>query len=171
MRRMRLNWICLALLASALMATAGSAQGLTSGGPGDQDVQGIVISGVSQEFAPVWGGPFTGSGNLTVDGIGYPVAVTSNSLSLAELPDNFGRFMGTTVHVLDFGDGNKIMTSDEVVLTPTQPGWFLVTATMTITGGTGMFSSAIGQIDVYGQMASDGTTATTLWLMEGRFTV
>ena len=168
MKRTRWMWICSALLASGLMATASWAQVPTPGGPEDQ---GIPISGVSQELAPVWGGPFAGAATLTIDGISYPVAVTSNSLVLADLPDNFGRLVGTTEHVLDFGDGNLIRTSDEVLLTPTQPGWFLVQATMKITSGTGMFSSASGEIAVYGNMAADGSTATSLWLIDGRFSV
>jgi hypothetical protein len=163
MKRMRLVWICSAVLALALTATASWAQA-----PGDQDIPGVAIAGVSQEFAPVWGGPFSGSGTVAINGISYPIAVTSNALALSDLPDNFGRFVGTTEHVLDFGDGNMLMTTDEVLLTPTQPGWFLVQATMTIAGGRGMFAGAAGQIDVYGQMQSDGTSAATMWLMEGR---
>jgi hypothetical protein len=167
MKRRGYIGICFALLVSAFLVTTCSAQSP----PTDQPITGIAISGVSEEVAPVWGGPFNGTGTLAINGISMPVAVTSNSLLEDMLLDNFGRIQATTEHVLDFGDGNTIRTSDEVFLTPTQPGWFLVQATMKIVSGTGMFATISGEIGVYGSLQSDGVTGTSLWLMDGRFTV
>jgi hypothetical protein len=80
--------------------------------------------------------------------------------------------VGIGVSVLDFGDGNVLTTSDEVYFTPAEePGWFQVAATMTVTGGTGIFAQAGGLLSASGAAHLENDGVVTQWLIEGTILV
>lgn len=171
MKRMKLVGLFSTVLTLALLATvswADEPEGepvLTSP---PEDIPGLVLVGVSQQFAPTLNGAFSGAGTLTVNGVAMPVTIISEPLVLADGLDNYGRLVGTKTTLIDFGNGDTLTTVDEVFLTPTEPGWYSVQATMTVTGGTGVFANATGVIDTTGIIQTDGESAQALWLMEGR---
>jgi hypothetical protein len=171
MNRMTLGWLGGAVLTLGLMAAASWADDPAPMDPPEPDVPGMAIAGVSQEYAPTLDGAYVGSAVLTVNGVPLPVTIASSPLTLAELPDNFGRIVGTSAHYLDFGGGNTITTEDEVRFSPTQPGWYLVTATWKITQGTGMFANAGGEIGVYGEIHVDEAGVTAMSYLDGRILV
>ena len=171
MKRATWVWLGSTAMALALLATASWADVPERGEPVDPADQTISIAGVSQELSPSLDGARSGAARLTINGESYEVTILSDPLVLADGPDNFGNLVGTMAHFIDFGNGNTVSTVDEMILTPTVPGWFQVAGKMTITGGTGIFSNIRGLIDVEGLIQLDGPGAIALSLMEGTITL
>jgi len=174
MKRVKLGWLFTTVLLLAMPAAMSWADHTEPGDPGeivapaDLIAEGVGVAGSSEEFANTLDGAFSGMANLTVNGVTLPVQIQSQPLALAELPNNFGELNGIKTTLLDFGDGNTLTTVDEVSLLPTEAGWFSAHATMSITGGTGVFANARGFIDAYGVIQTDGGVAHAVWLLEGR---
>jgi hypothetical protein len=171
MKKAALIWLGSAVAAVALLATAGWSDVPEREDPGTPSEGGPSLAAISQQFSPTLGGARSGVANVTINGITYPVTIESQPLELAEGPDNFGRLVGIGGSVIDFGDGNTLITADEVRFTPTQPGWFQIAATMTITGGTGIFAQANGVLDAAGIAHLEGDGVVSEWLIEGTFSV
>jgi hypothetical protein len=174
MKRVKLVWLFSTVLTLALTAAVSWAEEPDPMDPGEigapvETIEpGVGVAGSSEQFANALNGAYSGTAMLTVDGVTIPVSIISQPLDLAELPDNFGAYAGTTTTLLDFGDGNTLTTEDELLLTPTEEGWYSAHSTMTITGGTGLFANARGVIDGYGAIQLDAGIARAMWLLEGR---
>jgi hypothetical protein len=136
--------------------------------PSDDSIQGIALSGVSQESAAALDGAYVGSTALTIGGVPGEAVSISDPLALTGAVDNFGCLVGRSAHVFNLGNGNTFTTVDDLRLLPTQPGWFLVYGTMEVTAGTGKFAQVHGKIDVYGEIHVDETSVTAMSLLEGR---
>jgi hypothetical protein len=165
MKRIKLVWMCSALLTMALVATQIRADDPP---PVFPEEQGIVLSGLSQESSTSLQGAYSGTAVLSINGETLEVISSSDPLVLTGLVDYLGQAVATSAHMFNLGNGNTLTTVDEVRLLPTQPGWFVVNGTMQITGGTGIFANADGNIAVYGQIHVDEFSVDAMSLLEGR---
>jgi hypothetical protein len=166
MKRMQPVGLCSAALtlALALMATASWAQEVE---PADQPDQAIHLIGVSAESSTALDGAFAGFATLSFAGTTFPVNTSSLPLALTAQPDNAGRIVGSSGHLFDFGNGDTLNTIDAVHLFGSGSGFFRVFETMTITGGTGRFQNASGEIEAYGVIQMDGLFVVAQWSLEG----
>src|SRR5437764_1054950 len=114
MKKATLVWLGSAVMALALLATASWADEPDPVGPPDQ---GLSLVGVSQQFSASLDGARSGAANVTIKAVPYAVAIDSAPLAMDDLTDNYGRLVGTGATVIDFGDGNKLYTMDEVRFT------------------------------------------------------
>jgi hypothetical protein len=126
------------------------------------------IAGVSHETAPSFqGAPFTGSARFGVDDMSYEDQASSTPLVLVGA-DNEGAWIATSSHVFKLADGLSLHTVDELHLHSTRnPDWFTVSGTLTISGGTGLFATARGAMDVMGTLHITEAGVETLFLLEG----
>src|SRR4051794_37476428 len=111
MKKAALIWLGSAVAAVALLATAGWSDVSEREDPGTPSEEVPSLVAISQQFSATLGGARSGVANVTINGITYPVAIQSQPLELAELPDNFGRLVGIGGSVLDFGNGNTLITA------------------------------------------------------------
>jgi hypothetical protein len=174
MKKATLVWLGSTVATLALLATASWADVPERGEPQEPVSpvdQTISMMGVSNELATSLDGARSGAARFTINGESYEVTIYSQPLELAELPDNFGNWNGTTSHLLDFGNGNTITTVDVVSLSPTIPGWFNVAGTMTIVQGTGIFANIGGVLDFHAVTQLDGDKSITQSMIEGTVTL
>jgi len=172
MKPMKLVWLFSTVLTLGLMGAASWADdpdpGDQGGPPPEPDIQGVALAGVINQFAPSLDAAFNGFGPLAINGVSAQCSIISQPLDLSNQTDNFGRLVGKKTTLLDFGNGDTLTTEDAVLLTPTESGWYSAQATMTVTGGTGVFANARGVIDASGLIQTDGSSVQALWLVEGR---
>lgn len=172
MKKAALVWLGSAVMAVSLLATASWADTPERIDPPNLNDGYPFVVAISQQFSATLDGARSGYAHVRINGVTYPVAIESQPLQLADLPDEFGRMVGIGVSVLDFGDGNVLTTSDEVYFTPAEePGWFQVAATMTVTGGTGIFAQAGGLLSASGAAHLENDGVVTQWLIEGTILV
>jgi len=123
------------------------------------------IAGVSFASAPSLTAEAQGSARFGIEGTIYEGASRSDPL-VPVGEEGLGDLV-KTAHVFQMGNGDTLNTTDELHLRPTQPGWFVVSGTLTITGGTGIFATATGAMDVMGTIHVTDSGVDTLLLVEG----
>ncbi len=154
-------FLCLAAFTPHVVAITA----VTMGVPGDGTR--AEISGTGNSHGDESKRQYTGVTNFDLNGESRRVTV---NLTVAEsfVQVDDGSESAASSHRLDFGDGNTITTSERLTLSPSDtPGHKNMRAVLMITGGTGIYSNARGQLDLQGNFNSDLTEAS--WSINGSF--
>lgn len=124
--------------------------------------------GAGIEIAVDASGAFTPDGARIVGALetSFGGAAAVNLLVLNVQPNPDGSFTFRAVGQWDFGDGEEILVTDFVTLTPSNaPGIFDVESTSFIVGGTGIYQSACGPLHTTG--VADLATGEAIWSITG----
>ncbi|MHC4144267.1 MAG: hypothetical protein ACYSUD_05755 [Planctomycetota bacterium] len=97
-------------------------------------------------------GTFEGTATLSIEGEKFGGSVTVTPLA-APKPKDGGLYFPVVEHLFDFGDDNTLTTIGAEFAKPTdQLGLSILSGDMNITGGTGDFLEASGEMNVHGQI-------------------
>jgi hypothetical protein len=130
------------ILALALLIVLGSALA---------ESEGDSVTG-SGEVTAISETQFQGTATLTIEGEKFEGLVTVTPMAPPE-PKDGGLYFPVVEHVFDFGDDNTLTTIGAEFAKPTdQPGLSILNGDMNITGGTGYFEDAEGELSVHGQI-------------------
>jgi hypothetical protein len=162
---LRLGGLGTTVLALALMTTASWADDPEPEPPPEAPI--TVIVGDCQESATSLDGVYVGTAFVTLNDVPFAVASVSKQLALEQQAD--GTILRTMVRVLEFGFLTTCTIVSEEVLIPTAPGWYSLSGTVKIAGGTGMFEIAHGQAVASGQLRVDELSASATWTLKGAF--
>jgi len=135
------------ILALAILVVLSSAlaesEGDSVAGSGDVEFKAFEFPFLTLE------GPTT----LSIEGEKYQGTVTVTVDVIQVVPGENGvlNYYGVK-HEFAFGDGSFTTTGDEVAKPTDQPGLSILSGYMNITGGTGDFLGASGEMSVHGRM-------------------
>ena len=135
----------------------------TSGAEAKSDCD--KVSGTGHTFAV---GPttFQGIASLNINSTNIVVTVTTNLLGPPTATED-GTLLATTSHTFVFQDGSSLTTLDHAVLSPTNtPGLYNLNTRAAITGGTGSYESACGQLSIHGTI--NLISGEVQWSVTGR---
>ncbi len=123
------------------------------------------VSGTGQTFA-VGPATFQGIASLDLNNTNVIVTVTTNLLGPPTATED-GTLLATTSHTFVFQDGSSLTTLDHAVLSPTDtPGLYNLNTRAAITGGTGTYENACGQLSIHGTI--NLLSGEVLWSVTGR---
>ena len=123
------------------------------------------VSGTGHTLA-VGPATFQGIANLNLNNTDVIVTVTTNLLGLPTATED-GTLLATTSHTFVFQDGGSLTTLDHAVLSPTStPGLYNLNVRASITGGTGTYQDACGQLSIHGTI--NFLSGEVQWSVTGR---
>jgi hypothetical protein len=164
------NWMMLGGLGSvvltlALMPTMSWADDPDPLPPPEAPITVMVAD--CQESAIALNGVYLGTAFVTLNDV--PFAVSSVSKQLALEQRNDGMVLRTMARVLEFGFLTTLTIVSEEILIPIGDGWYNLSATVRMAGGTGMFEIAHGQATAAGLIHADGPSVQATWNLRGAF--
>lgn len=107
------------------------------------------VSGTGHTFA-IGPATFQGIASLDLNNNNIIVTVTTNLLGPPTATED-GTLLATTSHTFVFQDGSSLTTLDHAVLSPTDtPGLYNLNTRAAVTGGTGTYEDACGQLSIHG---------------------
>lgn len=152
-RRQRKAGLALVAVAALGVCTMGAWPRLMAATPGavwiDFGVNDVVLRSQLVRTAQ---GPFLGMAEVQANGTGRVAQVTQR-LSIPDTPAEDGLFHATGSHVFLFADGSSFSTADDILLAPTgEEGVYDLDGSLVITGGTGTFATAGGDLSLIGNI-------------------
>jgi len=119
----------------------------TSGAEAKSDCDKVSGNGRTLAVGPA---TFQGIASLNLDNTSVNVSVTTNLLGPPTATED-GTLLAKTSHTFVFQDGSTLTTLDHAVLSPTDtPGLYNLNTRAAITGGTGTYEDACGQLSLHG---------------------
>jgi hypothetical protein len=119
----------------------------TSGAEAKSDCDKVSGNGRTLAVGPA---TFQGIASLDLDNTSVNVSVTTNLLGPPTATED-GTLLAKTSHTFVFQDGSTLTTLDHAVLSPTDtPGLYNLNTRAAITGGTGTYEDACGQLSLHG---------------------
>ena len=135
----------------------------TSGAEAKSDCDKVSGTGHTLAVGPA---TFQGVANLTLNNTDVIVTVTTNLLGPPTATED-GTLLATTSHTFVFQDGSSLTTLDQAVLSPTStPGLYNLNVRASITGGTGTYQDACGQLSIHGTI--NFLSGEVEWSVTGR---
>lgn len=133
----------LLFLLGTAMATGPAMDPVSGTGSSQLDIMNPPPEGVMMQFR--------GSVELSVRGELKTADLLVNVYSVLENEEGVQHVSAS--HILNFGDGNTIITNDMEVAEPTDtPGLYTINATMEVKEGTGIYDGVSGHLTAHGTM-------------------
>jgi hypothetical protein len=176
-RILKFGWLCSAVLSLGVMGTTCWAQGAelidapVIEAPIIDNPNDTLVTANSLDFSNMLEGAYDGTARVTINGYPFEAHSSTSPLTFTE-PLTFGfrqaaALCGVRSTTFETPVGT-LTTVDEVHIEPVPAlGWYFVYATMHITGGTGIFVHAEGDLGLYGQIHVAGDVSRLLSLIDG----
>jgi len=177
-RILKFGWLCSAVLSLGLVSTTCWAQDaepiieapiIEAPIIDTANVTGVTANSI--DFSNMLEGAYDGNGRITINGMPFEARTSISPLTFTGPLDLVFHEAATLIGVRSSSFETAVgtlTTVDEVHIQPVPAlGWYLVYATMHVTGGTGIFARSEGDLDLYGQIHVVGDFSQLISMIEG----